>query len=329
MLGCDRMVNEIKKYFDIEANFTEVNTPKDLPLYMTNKRRFYIVKILENEFLCIKLGDKDKAGISALGKQLKIFQEKFNLPAALYISNITPQQRSSLIRAKIPFIAPPRQIYLPFLAVVLSNHYGKKSIDSSNIDEYMMPITQSLFLYLLYCKDNLLISKTEAKNFLKCTATSITRASNQLLTMGLIEEFKDGRTIYMKLSGDKKAVFKKAEKNLITPVLSEIYIDSMRLPSDALLAGESALAEKTMLNPSNIKIYAIDKNNPIVKSFTGISPQWNIGAKLVKLQIWKYNPLLLSAGNTVDDLSLVCSLKNNTDERIEMAIEELMERFKW
>ncbi len=46
----------------------------------------------------------------------------------------------------------------------------------------------------------------------------------------------------------------------------------------------------------------------------------------VKLEIWAYDPLLLSRDNYPDSVSLVLSLLNNRDERVEEAVEELIKR---
>ena len=43
--------------------------------------------------------------------------------------------------------------------------------------------------------------------------------------------------------------------------------------------------------------------------------------------MWKYDPLLLSRDGVVDPLSLVMSLRGNTDERVEEALEDLMDAF--
>ena len=56
------------------------------------------------------------------------------------------------------------------------------------------------------------------------------------------------------------------------------------------------------------------------------------GTYLIK--VWKYNPLLLSEGvtgkNNVDPLSLYLSIKDGfTDERTEMALEQIINKYIW
>jgi hypothetical protein len=52
------------------------------------------------------------------------------------------------------------------------------------------------------------------------------------------------------------------------------------------------------------------------------------------IEVWKYEPKILSNefkinNNAVDPLSLYLSIKNNYDERIEMAMEQLIEKIIW
>ena len=44
-----------------------------------------------------------------------------------------------------------------------------------------------------------------------------------------------------------------------------------------------------------------------------------------KVEIWRYNPSVLSLKDSVDELSLYLTLKNDKDERVEEAVEKLLE----
>ncbi|HOK54391.1 MAG TPA: transcriptional regulator, partial [Armatimonadota bacterium] len=47
------------------------------------------------------------------------------------------------------------------------------------------------------------------------------------------------------------------------------------------------------------------------------------------LEIWRYDPFVLSSTNAVDRLSLFLSLRDTNDERIEAALDEMMEGVEW
>ena len=90
-----------------------------------------------------------------------------------------------------------------------------------------------------------------------------------------------------------------------------------------VFAGETALSEKTMLNPNRIQTYAIyhklfDKRQ-LVKEL--VDPD-----KQIRLEVWEYDPKQFGNGNVADSLSVVLSFIENEDERIEAVIEELLEK---
>ena len=47
------------------------------------------------------------------------------------------------------------------------------------------------------------------------------------------------------------------------------------------------------------------------------------------MQLWNYAPNLFARDDTVDKFSLYLSLKDNEDERIQSALEEMMESIEW
>ncbi len=319
-------MNEIiKKYFDIESEIIKLEKPGNLPVYLTNKRNFYEVTVFDFSFIAIELPVNDETNISALKKQFNKYYEIYSKPIAFIINNISADQRNALMRASIPFIAPPRQLFLPFLGVVLNNRFEPKP----KKEEYMMPATQSLFLYLLYHDLSEGISKKEAAKVLNCSAMSISRASEQLINMGLIYEEKIGTTKKMYLAGAKKDLYVKAKKYLINPVQYELYISLEQLPEEAIKAEESALAEHTMINEPPFPTYAIFKSSPNVKNLDELSVRWSEKHDIAKIQMWKYDPCLFAENNCVDAVSLICSMKDFDDERIEMVIEELEDNLKW
>ena len=80
-----------------------------------------------------------------------------------------------------------------------------------------------------------------------------------------------------------------------------------------VFAGETALSEKTMLNPSRVVTYAISEKdyNKILLTDYLIYPD-----KQVRLELWAYNPKQFSKGNSADDISIVLSFADTSDERI-------------
>ena len=88
-------------------------------------------------------------------------------------------------------------------------------------------------------------------------------------------------------------------------------------------AGETALSEKTMLNPSRVVTYAISEKD---YDKTVLTDELIDSDKQVRLELWAYSPKQFSEDNSADDISIVLSFGDTNDERIEEAVDELQER---
>ena len=124
-------------------------------------------------------------------------------------------------------------------------------------------------------------------------------------------------------------VWARARPLMRSPVTKELHIATPAPEHAGLLklAGESALAELTLLVPPEERVIAIGPNDwQACRSVFDLREQAD--ADTVKLQIWSYHPWLWENGNTVDPLSLTLSLQNVFDDRVQIALDEL-ERFTW
>ena len=101
------------------------------------------------------------------------------------------------------------------------------------------------------------------------------------------------------------------------------YIDKTQVTENMVFAGETALSEKTMLNPSRVVTYAISEKDYDKTLLTDelIDPD-----EQVRLELWAYSPKQFSEDNSADDISIVLSFTDTNDERIEEAVDELQER---
>ena len=121
---------------------------------------------------------------------------------------------------------------------------------------------------------------------------------------------------------------------LIDTVIKRVYIDEKPNDIFLLLTNASALPEYTDMNPSRQLYYAIEKNIFYGLLKSNLFRNLNEHEGKYCLEIWKYNPERLVAempndSAVVDPLSLYLSLKNSHDERIEMAMEQIIEKFIW
>ncbi len=72
---------------------------------------------------------------------------------------------------------------------------------------------------------------------------------------------KDGVNKFIESKYKRDELFEKAKVYLTTPVRKAGYIDKTQVTENMVFAGETALSEKTMLNPSRVVTYAISEKD--------------------------------------------------------------------
>lgn len=300
---------------------------KGLPLYITSGRSFFRLSYLDIDFILVKLSADEKFGVVALEKQAIQISSKAEKPVAFEFVNISRAQRDSLLDRNIPFISESGQLYLPFLGMMLSDKFIQKrnKIELSK----MMPVTQALFLYLIYQGDKKMVMKKDAAEDLRVTRTSITRASEQLVALDLISQDMRGKENYMSIKGRGIEIYERAKPYLINPIQKKITVIKDDKYDSYSLSGESALAKTTMLNAPSIPEYAVYKSDIDISDVSQVDTKWSPESEAVNLELWKYNPVLFARNGIVDPISLALCFEDNADERIESSIEEYLEGYKW
>ncbi|MDO4283938.1 MAG: hypothetical protein Q4C60_01255 [Eubacteriales bacterium] len=319
------MKQMLKEYLGLDFEVQAITNKPSMPMYLS-ARDMELLSYEKIRFVLVYISASDRFSVAALKKHLEKYEESFSCHVAFAFDAITQQQYTALLKAQIPFVALPLQIYLPFLGIMLRDSFIKtKKVQT----EAMMPATQQLFLYMLYRESGNPVSKTVAAEALGLTKTSITRASDQLRAMKLITEERAGTALYMNRTASGREYYEMAKPYLINPVKRKMMIREQELPAGCLLAGETALSQSTMLNPPRIVTKAIYKGNPAVKMLHPTDERWD-QEPVINLELWKYDPKRFSRDkNMVDPISLICSLADIDDERVEMCMEERLEKMQW
>lgn len=251
-----------------------------------------------------------------LKKHIEHIQKIENIPVVLVLGHLTYRQKEYLLNERIPFIVENKQIYLPFMAI-----YLQKNSDTENIDKKeLLPASQVLLLYFIYQGSGRMIM-SNAVAALGLTSTSISRAVRQLEELDLISTEKAGiqKILYSDLS--PKELFEKARGNLQNPVKRVVYVPKDQIHENLLISGYSALAEYSMLGEPNVACYASDS----VSQWNSVATKRLMdGKSQVEVELWRYDPKKLSTRDMVDPLSIVLALEGDMDERVEGAVDELL-----
>ena len=257
--------------------------------------------------------------IETLKKHLDRIRANENLPIVLILNELTFRQKEYLIREKIPFVVEGKQIYLPFMALYLQ----KRCDAEKQSREKILPSAQLLFLHFLYLGGQELPMSQAAKN-LNLTPMSISRASKQLVEMKLLNVRKSGIQKILFSNETPKLLFQKSKGYLLNPVKRTVYVPNELVGAELLKSGYSALAEYSMLNMPNVPYFASDTISKWQKNAANTLQD---SKTQVAVELWRYDPKKLSNNKTVDVLSLALSLEDNPNERVEEAVEEILNNF--
>lgn len=304
----------LDKVLGVKVTYEDVEF-KHLPNFIAARYRLQMVSINEQKVIFL-YPKTELEQIEVLKKHIARIQKNVKLPVVLVLKELSFRQKEYLIREKIPFIVEGKQIYLPFMALYLQERCSAEK----KLQEEILPSAQMLLLHFIYGGARELSTSQAAKD-LELTPTSISRASKQLEEMRLLHIKKAGVQRIMQSEDSPKILFQKAGDKLMNPIKRTVYIPKEFVGTDLLKSGYSALAEYSMLNAPNVRYYAAER----ISQWKEVMTNRLLDSKMqVAVEMWRYNPRKLSKRNVVDELSLALALKEDADERVEEAVEEML-----
>lgn len=318
------MVDYIQKILGIKVVSREWEEVNNLPHYLRSNRRFVLLEICSVKCLAISYNSREFS-LPTFQKQKSKLREFTDAQIILCLDQISSHQRSSLIEAQVAFVVPGNQMYLPFLGIALQEYYKKQPVPP----DMLTAMAQYVFLYLLYNNKERL-NRTEIAMTLNIAAINVTRAVQELTALGLVRDEKDGKYSYVSACGSGRELFEKAKHFLINPVQKKIHIVRPEEHTRFPYAGMSALSRSSMLSEPRKAVRAIGK--AVLKSIDSnliVDPKWNTIENYIELEVWKYDPVPFAVNGNVDTISLVLSLSDEKDERVEYELASLMENMTW
>lgn len=300
--------------FGIQVEYKRWNKQGALPMYIAGSYDFAVAIL--NGYRCIMLSSTEElVTIPTLKKQIKRIQEIENVPVVIKLPTISLYRRKKMIENKIPFITG-KQAFLPFMGTFLT----QENEETVKVIKLMFSAQQLALLYLYNNSKKLYLSDATKK--IPFTAMTMSRAVKQLEATGLFYTTKEGVNKVVESDFSGRKLYEKIKDYMSSPVRKIGYLNKEEITTNMVLAGDSVLSEETMLNPSRVITYAV-----YAKSFGKeklmnelIDPD-----EQVRVELWEYDPKQFSQDNMADRLSVALSFVGNEDERLEEAVEKLLE----
>ncbi len=294
-----------------------------LPFFLNDHYHFYEALLLAKPCLfMISKGDTEITP-SVLRKHWEQVQKHWHGPIIYVQPVLTSYNRKRLIEQHIPFIIPGNQMYLPHVGIDLREYFRK--IQKKTIDS-VKPGTQTVVLYALLRESNEKLTPSVLKEQLgDYTLMSMSRAFDELQDAEVGEFYREGRERHW-IVPDKQVLWEQAKPFLRTPVRKRTWLKSH---SFKISAGLSALSHFSRLAPPPLPVFAVGINQWETLKLTGIEELPTPDEASLELEIWNYNPDLFAKDGFVDPISLYLSIEAKGDERVESALEEMVEKMKW
>jgi hypothetical protein len=289
--------------------------PKTAPIFLKAAAEYRLCSCSGKEFVAaFPKGGESLPELKRIPTQLSRHTE---LPVVLVCMDIDSRQRRALVSQGIPLIVPGKLAYLPFLALAASAAAERRAYDGK-----LSGRAQAAFVTIIANSD--IASAYELRNVTGLSASTVSRAIDELCQHGLLQRGKKGRDVVFTRDTGRNVLLRKAMPFLASPVERSIFVEATEKVADFPDAGESALAARSMLGFPKIKQKAISK-----KSFGHQNVREVLEGELpdtdtVELQLWTYEPLIAGLGR-IDDVSLAASLAGLDDERINGELDRLFE----
>lgn len=308
-----------------------------LPMYIHETYTLYRTDLFNMKIVWAELRNVEELSIWQTEKQVQQIENLLNEKVVVVLNHVQAYNRKRLIEKGINFIVPGKQLYLPDLLVDLREAYTRPKAKEKN--EKLLPSAQFLLIYHLIHRNNQWNLEEhpfkEIAKKLAYTPMAITNAIDNLKQCELVD-VRGEKEKFIRFRHDRHELWNVArQKNLlVNPVIKTVFVDDK--PKDLFLlpSNASALPEYTDLNPSKQDYLAIEKTvfYGLQKSDALVNPNEYEGR--YALEVWKYNPMTLVGElpnhlHAVDPLSLYLSVKDSQDERVEMALEQLIENQIW
>lgn len=316
-------INETAAYFSktLGENVALEPANKDLlgeiPMNVSSNFVFYEGHVLGQSVLFAYLKDGDSVPPAQLNKQLGIIHRQTQLVVVLITPCISSYNKIRLVAQKVNFVIPNKQMFLPSL--LLDIKPDRKV--GSDLKETIPPFAQCLLLYHLQFGSIVGASGYGLSDKFGVSYATANKSLRWLVSKDLIVlEGVKTKTVQIDLS--KRELWNKALPMLVSPIEQLYYTDAIL--EGLQISGVNALASYTMLNEESRQCWALTRKE--LKALDIVTDK-QFGEN--EIQVWKYNPKMLSTEGVVDKLSLYLSLKDNDDERIQIELERLINEMSW
>jgi hypothetical protein len=300
-----------------------------LPYFLQEAFEVRELKLLDRQILLAIDQRADRPTLANVRGQIDKLRQLAGMPVVYVTRTLASYERKRLIEQKVPFLVPGNQLYLPDLGIDLREYFRKPTVAAQTA---LSPATQAMLIAVLLRRPwRAEWQPAEVVGELGYTPMTLSRAVKELTAAGIATLRTEGRARWLNAERTAAQTWEHARPLLRSPVKRRVWVlpPAKSRPRPLRLAGLCALARFSMLTEPQWPTYAVGQAEWKAATQVGFETLPEPIPDACEWEIWHYSPALVRDGDTVDPLSLTLSLQGNTDERVQLALDELRGRFPW
>lgn len=296
------------------------STKEKMPFGISSAYDFFETEIMGCKFLLCGVEDKEgELPPSVIERQRIAIVEWTGIEPIFIFRQLQSYKFSRYSRQNLNIVVGNKQLFLPSIFLIVGKDKKTLKQEKQNAPIFF----QLCVLYHLQREalDNL--TTYEIASRLNVSYATANRGIRWMQKHGYIEmSGKKERRMNFLFSGNE--LWNKALPHLSTPIDMVAYTPEIGITNDGLVSELNALAEYTLYNGGSYRIAISKDEYQAIKN----KVYWDQFGE-AGIEVWKYDPKLLSGNGVVDRLSLYLLLKDYEDERVQIELENMIKEFVW
>ncbi|MDE7420528.1 MAG: MarR family transcriptional regulator [Muribaculaceae bacterium] len=316
-------INRINEFLPekIKAMELQPTIKKKIPFGLSGAYDYYQTEIYNKPFIIAGVGDDDEnMAPTVLARQKEVLLKQTGIIPVFVFNKIASYLFHRYTKSNIDIVVGNRQLFLPSIFLVVSREKPEQHKEPEK-----PPVLFQLAVLFHLEKENIdgITMQTLAEK-LKTSYATVNRGIRWMKEKGFVT-LSGGKEKQIQFNYQGKDLWEKALPYLETPVDFIVYTPELGISENGLVSEQNALAEYSLLNGGPYRI-AVSKEE--YKNLKKKDIYWDPFGE-AGIEVWKYDPALLSGTGVVDKLSLYLLLKDYEDERVQIELENMINDIIW
>lgn len=292
-----------------------------IPFGLSGAYDYYQTEIYTTPFIIAGVGeDDDDMGPSVLAKQKEVLVKQTGIVPIFVFNRVPSYLFRRYTKYNLDIVVGNRQLFLPSIFLIVNQEKPAPCIKADK----MPALSQLAILYHLERENIDGTTMRALAEKLRTSYATVNRGVRWMKEKGLIT-ITGGKEKQIYFNYHGKNLWEKALPYLESPIDFIVYTPELEITENGFISEQNALAEYSLLMGGPYRI-AISKEE--YKTLKKKNIYWDPYGE-AGIEIWKYDPAILSSTDVVDRLSLYLILKDYEDDRVQIELENMMNEIVW